>query len=100
MTRTRDRLAAHLGHEERDALVLVQRFLTAEDWARMDKQIGSDYPARLIPFSLAWLMHGLPEHGRAAAAGFLGRPALALWSLAFRRPFERKERAAFRYVTG
>jgi hypothetical protein len=99
LTRTRERLGAHLGHEERDALALVQRFLGVEDWARMDKQIGADYPARLIPFTLAWVMHDLPDEGRAAAAEFLGKPASMLWSLAFRRPFERRERAAFRYAS-
>jgi hypothetical protein len=99
LTRTREKLGAHLGHEERDALGLVQRFLTAEDWAVMDKKIGSGYPAKLIPFTLAWVMHDLPADGRAAATAFLGRPAYALWSLAFRRPFERTERAAFRYAT-
>jgi hypothetical protein len=99
LTRTRDGLAAHLGHEERDALALVQRFLTPEDWARMDKQVAAGYPASLIPFTLAWLMHGLPADGRAAATEFLGRPAATLWSLAFRRPFERRERAAFRHAS-
>ncbi|MGY1804975.1 hemerythrin domain-containing protein [Blastococcus sp. SYSU D00922] len=99
VTRTREKLGAHLGHEERDALALVQRFLTVEDWARMDKQVGAGYPAKLIPFTLAWVMHDLPADGRTAAAGFLGKPAYTLWSLAFRRPFERKERAAFRHAT-
>ncbi|WP_116452947.1 hemerythrin domain-containing protein [Blastococcus litoris] len=99
LTRTRERLGAHLGHEERDALALVQRFLTPADWARIDKQVGAGYPAKLIPFTLAWVMHDLPAEGRTAAAAFLGRPAHTLWSLAFRRPFERKERAAFRYAT-
>ena len=98
VTRARDRLGAHLGHEERDALTLVQRFLTADDWGRMDEQIGAGYPVRLVPFTLGWLLHELPAEGRAAAAGFLGRPAYALSSLAFRWPFERTERAAFRYV--
>ena len=95
---TCERLGAHLGHEERDALVLVQGFLTAEDWARMDKQIGAGYPASLIPFTLAWIMDELPAEARGAASTFLGRPASTLWWLAFRRPFERKERAAFRYA--
>jgi len=99
LTRTTERLGAHLGHEERDALELVQRFLTPDDWARLDKQVGSGYPTKLIPFTLAWVMHDLPADGRAAAATFLGRPASTLWWLAFRRPFERGERTAFRYVT-
>jgi Hemerythrin HHE cation binding domain len=99
LTRTHQLLGAHLGHEERDALALVQRFLTPEDWARLDKQVGSGYPTKLIPFTLAWIMHGLPADGRAAAARFLGRPTTLLWSLAFRRPFERTERVAFRYAT-
>ena len=99
LTRTREKLAAHLGHEERDALALVQRFLTPEDWARLDKQVGSGYPAKLVPFTLAWIMHDLPADGRAAAADFLGKGATTLWSLALRRPFERRERATFRYAT-
>jgi Hemerythrin HHE cation binding domain len=99
LARTREKLGAHLGHEERDALALVQRFLGVEDWARMDKQIGSGYPSSLIPFTLAWIMHDLPAQGRTAAVAFLGRPPYTLWSLAFRRPFERKERVAFRYAT-
>ena len=59
--------------------------------------MSSGYPARLIPFTLAWVMHGLPAEGRAAA-GFLGRAAVVLWSVAFRRAFERTERVAFRYA--
>jgi hypothetical protein len=98
LTRTRERLGSHLGHEERDALALVQRFLTPEDWVGLDEQVSSGYPARLIPFTLAWVMHGLPAEGRAAAAGFLGRAAVVLWSVAFRRAFERTERVAFRYA--
>lgn len=99
ITQAREKLGAHLGHEERDALALVQRFLTVEDWARIDKLVGSGYPAKLIPFTLAWIMHDLPADARAAAASFLGKGATAMWSLAFRRPFERKERAAFRFAT-
>jgi len=98
LTRTRERLGAHLGHEERDALALVQRFLSAEDWARMDKQIGSGYPASLIPFTLAWVMHDLPADAVGAARAFLGAPASLLWWVAFRRGFERRERVAFRYA--
>ena len=99
ITRASEKLGAHLGHEERDALALVQRFLTAEDWARIDKLVGAGYPAKLIPFTLAWVMHELPADGPAAATTFLGRPASTRWGLAFRRPFERGELAAFRYAT-
>jgi hypothetical protein len=95
---TRERLAAHLGHEERDAMVLVQQHLTPEQWHAMDKQIGAGYPLREVPFTLAWVMHGLPADALPAAKGFLGAPMYGLWSLAFRRGFERRERAAFRYV--
>jgi hypothetical protein len=98
LTATRNRLGAHLGHEERDALALVQRFLSAADWVRMDKQIGSTYPPRLIPFTLAWVLHGLPEEGRGPATAFFGRPVPTLWSLVLRRGFERRERATFRYA--
>lgn len=95
---TRERLAAHLGHEERDAMALVQRLLTPANWRAMDKQIGSGYPAREIPFTLAWVMHGLPAEALPRAKAFLGTPAYALWAVAFRRGFERGERAAFQYA--
>jgi len=95
---TRERLAEHLGHEERDALVLVQRLLSPADWDRMDKQMGSSYPVREVPFTLAWLMHDLPADGVRAAREFLGAPMYTLWSVALRRGFERREQAAFRYA--
>jgi hypothetical protein len=95
---TRERLAAHLGHEERDAMVLVQRLLTPEQWHAMDKQIGAGYPAKEVPFTLAWVMHGLPAVAVPRAKAFLGTGAYTLWSLAFRRGFERREREAFRYA--
>ncbi len=99
VTRARERLATHLGHEEREALALVQRFLTVEEWARMDREVGQGFPTTLIPFTLAWLLHDLPADGRAAAREFLGTPLWLVGSLAFRRRFERTERAAFRYAT-
>ncbi|UOY01741.1 hemerythrin domain-containing protein [Blastococcus sp. PRF04-17] len=95
---TRERLAAHLGHEERDAMALVQRLLTPEAWHALDKQIGSGYPVREVPFTLAWVLHGLPADALPRAKAFLGTPAYTLATVVFRRGFERGERAAFRYA--
>jgi iron-sulfur cluster repair protein YtfE (RIC family) len=37
----RDTLSAHMGHEETEALPLVQRLLPAEGWERVEKAAGS-----------------------------------------------------------
>jgi hypothetical protein len=36
---TAEALHAHLGHEERDAMALVQRYLTAADWERLENEV-------------------------------------------------------------
>jgi hypothetical protein len=59
----RDRLKAHLAHEERDAMALVQAHLTQEDWERLDKEhFAPMYSPGEIPAVMAWVRHGLPAH--------------------------------------
>gem|GEM_PF-2527257 len=52
---TRERLDCHLGHEERDAIALIQRYLTAPDWHAVDTRIQQSYtlgsPSRCCPGS-------------------------------------------------
>jgi hypothetical protein len=82
--RLRDALGAHLAHEERDGMALVQRHLTQEDWDRLDREVfKKDYSSREVPAVAGWVASGLsddalrrmPDVGPAlfAVARFMGR---------------------------
>ncbi|NRQ40509.1 hemerythrin domain-containing protein [Nonomuraea sp. NN258] len=96
----RERLARHLEHEERDALVLVQRHLTHADWERLEKEhFKGKHGPRELAFAASWAVHGLPRASlRRVIDSMAGRPLELVWRLLWRRPFERRERAAFRYL--
>jgi hypothetical protein len=58
----RDALRAHLAREEREGMALVQRYLTPEDWDRLDREeFQKDYTPREIPAVAGWVAQGLPE---------------------------------------
>jgi hemerythrin-like domain-containing protein len=86
----RDRLCAHLAHEETEGMALVQRHFSQEDWDRLDREVFSkDYRPREVPAVLGWVVSGLsPEHARrlpGANAVFL---AFGRWMA---RRFDRRE---------
>ena len=92
--RLRDALQAHLAHEERDGMTLVQRHLTQEDWDRLDREeFSKDYRPSEIPAVLGWVMSGLTAE---QAQHLPGANALLL---AFGRlmvgRFERREARIF-----
>jgi hypothetical protein len=97
---TRERLGAHLGHEERDAMALVQRHLTEQEWHALDKEFAKDYKPTDVLFALPWILHEVPADNWTKVRAFVGAPMVALWRLTLRGPFERRERRAFRYVPG
>ncbi len=88
-------LGAHLGHEERDAMALVQRHLTTADWERVEEEhFRPAYGPKDMPFVIGWALKGLPPVARrraTAAGGLPMRVAAALVGPGFRR----RERAAF-----
>jgi hypothetical protein len=96
----RDHLDAHLAHEERDAMALVQRHIGPDEW----QQISVEYfekPAStaLLMTIAAWVLHGLPDDAIDRMRSDPKVPMLILmWRLFLRRPFERRERRAFRYA--
>jgi hemerythrin-like domain-containing protein len=92
--RLREALVAHLGHEERDGMALVQQHLTPEDWTRLDKEVFSkEYRPRDIPAVLGWLTPGLTDEEalRMPGANRLFLP-FARWMA---RRFERRETRLF-----
>ncbi|MFD2093480.1 hemerythrin domain-containing protein [Blastococcus deserti] len=92
--RLRDLLSAHLGHEERDGMALVQRHLGPADWQRLDREVfAKEYRPRDIPAVLAWVMSGLPDEAARRMPG--ANPVmLAVGRLLVRR-FERAEARTF-----
>jgi hypothetical protein len=95
-----ERLRQHLAHEERDAMALVQRYLTHAEWDRVEEEhFRAAYGPRQLPFLVSWTLHRLPEEHFARVRDAMGgRPMEVIWRLFWRLSFERRERVAFRYV--
>ena len=97
MTTTHALLLDHLRHEETEALPLVQRRMTDDDWEASEKAAARAYPARMMPFLLGWVFHGLTAEQLTALEPLLS-PAELLLSRLVRRRFARRELRAFRYA--
>jgi iron-sulfur cluster repair protein YtfE (RIC family) len=97
LTALRQSLADHLRHEETRALPIVQRTMTAEEWAEAERAAGKGYPARLIPFLVPWVAAGLP----ADVVGRMLREAGPAYGLVLRLcggRYHARERVPFRYA--
>jgi hypothetical protein len=93
-------LGEHLAHEERDAMALVQRHLTHEEWLRLSVEYFEKplTTGQLLEIA-AWVLHELPDEAVDRMRFEPKVPTLILgWRLFLRRPFERRERRAFRYA--
>ena len=98
----REHLADHLRHEETEALVLVQRHLTMDQWHRMEEEhFQADMPKRDVLRIVGWALHDLPPYALARlGAQPSTRPMVLLGRLWLSRSFARGDRRAMRYVTG
>lgn len=94
---TRERLAQHLGHEERDAMALVQAHLSPAEWHAMDEDFARDYTARDKLFALPWVLHDVPEQVLPRVLDYIGTAPTLVWRVAMRRRFVRRERTVFGY---
>ncbi|MET0865357.1 MAG: hemerythrin domain-containing protein [Nakamurella sp.] len=93
----RQSLGEHLAHEETDAMALVQRYLTEQDWKMLERDVfAAGYSARESLSATCWVLHELPEPARQA---FFRQPGVGLlrlpWRWILRPRFERAERRAF-----
>jgi hypothetical protein len=98
MVAARERLGHHLGHEERDALALVQRYLSPADWEHFEKTYVT--PAKSLRETLevvGWLLHEMPSPA-VARLMHKAKPLVVVWRAFLRGPFARRERRAFRYA--
>lgn len=98
MAATRDALSHHLRHEESEAMVILQRYMTQEDWEAIEREQFStkEHPAK-IPFMVCWLAEEMPDAEREQVFAEAGRPMKVLWLL-LRRGWRRRELRSFRYV--
>ena len=99
LTGTREALLRHLEHEETEALPMVQRVLTVDEYAAAEAAAQKGYPLRSMPFLVPWVMHELPEQvARRVVDGAF--PGFTLLHRLSRISFLRQERLAFRHVRG
>ena len=92
--RLRDALCAHLAHEERDGMPLVQAHLAQEDWDRLDREVfAKDYRPREVPAVLGWVVSGLTRDEMLRMPG--ATPALVPVARFFAWRFDRAEARTF-----
>jgi iron-sulfur cluster repair protein YtfE (RIC family) len=90
-------LLAHLAHEEKHALPMLQRTLSEEENAAFEKAVEKRYPLSLMPFLLPWAMDELPAEVRARLFETTP-PGYGLLLRLFSPRYERGERRAFRFA--
>lgn len=94
---SRELLRKHLAHEETEAIAILQRHITAEEWVEIEKEIGKDTSLRFAVQVVPWVAHCIPRETldrlfRDIDAGFR-----MIWVLS-RRRFARREARAFKYA--
>lgn len=90
-------LAEHLRHEETEALPLLQRTMTPEEWAAAEAAASRAYPAKMVPFLVPWVLDRLPQEGRDRIIAEAGA-AYALIHRLFRDRYAKRDAVAFRHV--
>ena len=97
VTATRTTLLDHLRHEETEALPLLQRTMTADDFAASEAAAQRAYPPRTLPFLVPWVADGLPQEAIDRTLGDAGLAYRLLLRL-LRPRYARAERRAFAHV--
>ena len=95
---TRDSLARHLAHEETDAMAILQRLMTQEEWLALEeesfkKKMTLRYVLNVVP----WAAYGVPREVLDRVFADTGLGFKLVW-LATRRRFAAREDRAFRYA--
>jgi hemerythrin-like domain-containing protein len=93
----RDTLSDHMGHEETEALPLVQRLLSTEGWERVEKAAGSGKSAKDLLFLVPWVADGLTPTQLESAYRSIGQAFRVMVTLT-RGRHARREAVAFRYA--
>lgn len=92
----RENLHRHLAHEETEALPLVQRYLTPEEWRASETAAKKSFGLRQLGFLVPWAATGLDR--QAVDRAFAGAgPVFRVLHVLTRRRFAEKEAIAFRH---
>lgn len=96
---TTERLGHHLGHEESDAMTLLQAHLTPTEWDGLHPAFAKHYSIRDTVFAVTWVLDGLPEDQRQTVLRFFGVTLTLIWQV-LRCPHRWRERRTFRSARG
>jgi hypothetical protein len=97
VTTARQLLGDHLRHEETEAIALIQRWMTPEEWHEAEEYAGRGVSMRRVAGLVPWSVAGLPDPLRrriVTTSPLVFRVLLRL----FEPRFVRLERRAFRYA--
>ena len=95
---TRDSLARHLAHEETDAIAILQRLMTQEQWLVLDEEyFKKKMTPRFVMNVVPWAAYRLPREVLDRVFAEVGLGFKLVW-LATRRRFAAREDRAFRYA--
>jgi hemerythrin-like domain-containing protein len=85
----RDSLLAHMGHEESDAMALVQKYMTQEDWDHVvENNFDKKIEPRLLLAAVPWIAYELPRPVVDQLLAEAGLPMKVVYALT-RRRFQR-----------
>jgi hemerythrin-like domain-containing protein len=85
-------LAAHLRHEENDALPLVARYLGNAGWDGFGRELRATHGVRGGSEFIPWLLEGTAGTDRARLLALLPPPVRILYRTVFRRRYARTPR--------
>jgi hemerythrin-like domain-containing protein len=99
LAEAREVLGHHLRHEETEAMVILQRHMTPQDWERIEEEhfkteVDLGYLLYLVP----WIAEELPDQVIADVLADEGLPMRVINWLGARLKFRKLERAAFAYL--
>jgi hemerythrin-like domain-containing protein len=95
---TRDALSRHLAHEESEAMVILQRHMTREDWEHIEvEHFRKKETFARLRFMVCWLAEDLADSVRKPLFDEAGLGMKVLWRLS-RPSFDRLEQRAFTHV--
>jgi hemerythrin-like domain-containing protein len=95
----RESLRRHLAHEETEAIAIIQRLLTAEDWTRIEEEhVGGDVPFATVVRIVPWAAYGVPREALDRVFAQAGGRGFRLVWLCTRRRFARTHARTFRYA--
>lgn len=92
-------LGNHLRHEESEAMVILQRRMTSDDWSRIEEEhFKSQDTLGFLLYVVPWIADELPEQVLADVLADAGTPMKVVNWLGARLKFRGLERKAFRHL--